>query len=133
MQSGTTGINTIRIYNPVKQGQDQDPKGDFIRKWVPELRAFAGAEVHMPWMSEQAETVLGRTYPHPIVDHMEAAREARARIWAVRGDTGFHNTAKAITQKHGSRKSGIPMRGQKTRRKPDDGQMAFRFDTPEGT
>ncbi|MEM6852227.1 MAG: FAD-binding domain-containing protein, partial [Pseudomonadota bacterium] len=37
MQSGTTGINTIRIYNPVKQGKDQDPAGAFTRRWLPEL------------------------------------------------------------------------------------------------
>ena len=37
MQSGVTGINAIRIYNPVKQGYTQDPHGHFIKKWVPEL------------------------------------------------------------------------------------------------
>ncbi len=36
-RSGTTGINTIRIYNPVKQGLDQDPQQVFIRRWIPEL------------------------------------------------------------------------------------------------
>ena len=40
MQSGTTGINTIRIYNVIKQSHDQDPNGDFIRKWVPEIRMY---------------------------------------------------------------------------------------------
>lgn len=38
IQSGTTGINCIRIYNPVKQGHD--PEGSFIRKWIPELAAM---------------------------------------------------------------------------------------------
>ena len=38
MQSGTTGINTIRMYSVIKQSYDQDPKGIFIKKWVPELK-----------------------------------------------------------------------------------------------
>ena len=49
MQSGTTGINTIRIYNPIKQGRDHDPDGLFIRRWVPELRGLSGDAVHEPW------------------------------------------------------------------------------------
>ena len=46
MQSGTTGINTIRIYNPIKQGLEHDPQGKFIKKWVPELRHMTRANVH---------------------------------------------------------------------------------------
>ncbi len=49
MQSGTTGINTVRVYNPIKQGHDQDPNGDFVRRWVPELAMLDGPEVHEPW------------------------------------------------------------------------------------
>ena len=60
MQSGTTGINTVRIYNPVKQGHDQDPDGDFVRRWVPELRDVPDAFIHEPWQWEQAGSVLDR-------------------------------------------------------------------------
>ena len=49
MQSGTTGINSIRIYNPIKQSIDQDPDGNFIRKWVPELKNVQGKLIHEPW------------------------------------------------------------------------------------
>ena len=49
MQSGTTGINTLRIYNPTKQAVEQDPRGVFIRRWVPELARVPPAYVHMPW------------------------------------------------------------------------------------
>ena len=118
MQSGTTGINTVRIYNPIKQGHDQDPAGEFIRQWVPELADVPAAHIHEPWTWDQASTVLDKTYPHAIVDHLSAARFAREKIWAVRGQTGFKTKASAIQDKHGSRKANIPRTGQKPRRKP---------------
>lgn len=117
MQSGTTGINTIRIYNPVKQGLDQDPSGCFVRQWVPELKDIDPEFIHEPWKADNASTVLGRTYPFPVVDHLSAAREARNRVWAVRGGHAFRNEASSIQTKHGSRRSGIRMRGQRTTRK----------------
>ncbi|WFE89952.1 FAD-binding domain-containing protein [Roseibium porphyridii] len=117
MQSGTTGINTIRIYNPVKQGQDQDPTGDFVRRWVPELAQIDPAFVHEPWKADNASKVLDKTYPFPVVDHLSAAKEAREKVWAVRKGYAFRGKAADIQSKHGSRKSGIPMRGQSARRR----------------
>ncbi|MEL6414689.1 MAG: FAD-binding domain-containing protein, partial [Pseudomonadota bacterium] len=125
MQSGTTGINTIRIYNPVKQGHDQDPDGAFIRRWLPELNEVPDAFIHEPWTWDGAGSVLGKAYPMPVVDHLEAAREARQRIWAIRNRSGFRKTADAIQNKHGSRKSGIPMRGQKRKPKVQDTQLSL--------
>jgi deoxyribodipyrimidine photo-lyase len=141
MQSGTTGINTVRIYNPVKQGYDQDPQGSFIRRWLPELADVPDRFVHEPWRWEGAARLLGRAYPEPVVDHLAAARLARERVWAIRREQGFAGDAAQIQDRHGSRKSGMAQIGHKsagTRRsrdtsKPDasvGAQRAFVFDFP---
>ena len=128
MQSGTTGINTVRIYNPVKQGHDQDPSGNFVRRWVPELANVPAEFIHEPWMWEDAGAVLGKTYPFPIIDHKDAAKQARERIYAVRKGSAYRENANAIQDKHGSRKSGIPNRGQKP---GPDGKQARRRKTAQ--
>ncbi len=131
MQSGTTGINTVRIYNPVKQGHDQDPDGTFIRRWLPELALVPDEHVHTPWTWDGAGSILGKAYPLPIVDYMEAARVARQKVWALRKGTGYRQTAAALQNKHGSRKSGIPMRGQHRKRKADAAQLSLPLDSEE--
>ncbi|MEM8974686.1 MAG: deoxyribodipyrimidine photo-lyase [Pseudomonadota bacterium] len=113
MQSGTTGINTVRIYNPIKQGYDQDPDGVFVRRWVPELEALEDSSVHEPWKSPQAARILDKTYPVPIIDHLAAAREARQKIYSARKGPEFRKAADAIQSKHGSRKSGMPATGRR--------------------
>jgi deoxyribodipyrimidine photo-lyase len=123
MQSGTTGINTVRIYNPIKQGEDHDPEGRFIRRWCPELATVPLPWLHRPWsmpVAVQAEAGcrIGRDYPFPIVDQATAAREARERVWAVRRSGAFASTAEAIQEKHGSRRSGVP--------RPADGKAVAR-------
>lgn len=126
MQSGITGINTPRIYNPVKQSRDQDPDGWFIRRYIPELRALTPEYVHEPWtmpvdVQHRTGCVIGKHYPVPIVDHLDAARQARQAIWAVRRGDAFRATAAAIQDKHGSRKSGLPPSNpsRRGRRRPD--------------
>jgi len=108
MQSGTTGMNTLRIYNPIKQGHDQDPTGAFTRRWCPELAAVPDALLQEPWRWEGAARL---PYPPPIVDVAEAARQARARIGAVRRGDGFRDEAAQVVRKHASRKRRSPRRG----------------------
>ena len=109
MQSGVTGINAIRIYNPVKQALEQDPDGTFIRQWVPELADVpvgSLAEPHaMPPMLQQMYGVqIGETYPLPIVDNVQAMRAARDRVWAVRRAPGTREAARRVYDRLGSRK-----------------------------
>jgi deoxyribodipyrimidine photo-lyase len=137
MQSGTTGVNTPRIYNPVKQGYDQDQDGAFTRTWVPELAGLPDAFIHEPWRAPpsvlaQAGVVLGESYPERMVDHEQAAREARARIGALRKGEDHRDAAAAIQNKHGSRKSGMKQTGsaasrRRARQAEDDGQARFEF------
>ncbi len=104
MQAGTTGINTPRIYNPVKQGLQQDPDGRFTRAWVPELAAVPDALLQQPWRWSGAGRLLGRAYPAPLVDPAAAARAARAAVWALRGEAGFAAEAARVAARHASRK-----------------------------
>jgi deoxyribodipyrimidine photo-lyase len=112
MQSGQTGINTPRIYNPVKQSLDQDADGVFIRRWLPELASLPLSLLHQPWKADAATlashgVILAETYPAPVVDHEVAARAARERLSAVRRGEGFRQEARAVYQRHGSRKRSL--------------------------
>ena len=109
MQAGTTGINTVRIYSPIKQVADQDPKGEFIRRWVPELREvpteFIARPETMPALTQgMAGCEIGRDYPAPIVEHAIAYREAKARVFAARGTKEARREAGRVYAKHGSRR-----------------------------
>ena len=106
MQSGTTSINTIRIYNPIKQGKDHDPKGEFIKKWVPELKNVAINFIHEPWLLSKfnLEEYAKLEYIKPIIDIPKTSREARKKIQEITKTKGYWDISKKIYLKHGSRK-----------------------------
>ena len=107
MQSGTTGIYTLRIYSPSKQALDHDPQGLYIRQWVPEIGTAA--------------------YPRPIVDERTAVAAAKDKLYGLRRTLEAQTEASAIQSKHGSRKSGLPPTAttrRRTRTTPDgQGQL----------
>ncbi|MDM7930472.1 FAD-binding domain-containing protein [Tabrizicola sp.] len=125
MQSGTTGINIPRIYNPVKQGQDQDPTGAFTRRWLPELAPVPDAFLQEPWKWPEARHLLGRRYPEPVVDVASAARAARDVVWQARKTAGFAETAAAIVTRHASRADPRFVNDRSPRRKPASAQLSF--------
>jgi deoxyribodipyrimidine photo-lyase len=113
MQSGTTGINTLRIYSPTKQALDHDPDGAFVRRWVPELEGVPTPFLAEPWrmpadVQRRAGCTIGRDYPAPIVDGRAAVAHAKERLYALRATHDARVEADAIQGRHGSRKSGLP-------------------------
>lgn len=87
MQNGSTGINTIRIYNPVKQSLEKDPDAHFIDDWVPALRELPLAFKHQPWLMTKMEQSfynfeLGRDYPKRVIDINQSGAKARDILWA---------------------------------------------------
>ncbi|RLM57597.1 deoxyribodipyrimidine photo-lyase/cryptochrome family protein [Halobellus sp. Atlit-31R] len=122
-QCGLVGRPTLRRYNPRKQVRDQDPDGEFITRWVPELEPlpteYLDRPEHTPLaVQEDCGVVIGETYPRPIVDYESARAEFRERFGAVRAAaadaladpdvadraslSGGRSSARAIARKHGT-------------------------------
>ena len=103
MQSGTTGINTLRIYSPTKQARDHDPQGLYQRRWLPDWGTAA--------------------YPPMLVDEAAALAKAKDMMYGLRKTPTARAEADALQHKHGSRKSGMPStsraRGSRKESPPD--------------
>ena len=123
MQSGVTGINTMRVYNPVKQSYDHDPEGWLIRKYCPELAHLPLEWLHEPHLmppllAAEFNFEIGRDYPHPLVDNQLAMRAAKDQMSAIRKKAGFDQEAASVFNRLGSRNrpmSGVKKRPAKTK------------------
>jgi len=109
MQSGVTGINSVRAYSVRKQSEDQDPDGEFIREWVPELSNVPTEFIHEPWlMSEEQQLefncVIGKDYPEPIVDEKTTRKEGVSKSYSAKSKALVKQRSKLVYQLHGSRR-----------------------------
>lgn len=105
MQAGETGINNLRIYNPIKNGIDHDEDAIFIKKWVPELAKLDIHFAHEPYLMTPLEEEfnnfhLGKDYPHPIVDIKETRKKASDILWGMKKDTLVKKESTRILSKH---------------------------------
>ena len=109
MQSGTTGINVPRVYNPIKQAHDHDPQGHFVRRWLPEMRKVPDTWLFEPWnmpaeIQASCGVRVGIDIAAPIVDLEVATREAKVKLFGTRAKKSVKDGRAAIVEKHGSRK-----------------------------
>ncbi len=83
--TGADAAPYFRIFNPILQGEKFDPEGGYVRKWIPEIARLPDKLIHKPWTAKPAQLAaagveLGKTYPHPIVDHDKARQRALMNV-----------------------------------------------------
>lgn len=130
MQSGTSGINTTRVYNPIKQAQDHDPHGQFVKQWLPRMRNIPQAWVFQPWLIRHDTLMRGDVdlnIVEPMVDLATATRASKQRLHQLRQTPSVRAGKKEVVEKHASRKKPISVFKPSVLRSEDKQQMGFDF------
>ena len=132
MQSGTTGINITRVYNPIKQAQDHDPKGIFVRRWLPCMRKVPDTCIFEPWkMSQEMQNkvglYVGKDLPEPLVDIAAATKISKDRLYARRNTSEVRAGKQSVVDKHASRAKTTRNKISKTQEKNTSSQLSLEF------
>nr|WP_289073542.1 FAD-binding domain-containing protein [uncultured Halomonas sp.] len=129
MQAGATGTNALRVYNPIKQAEDNDPTGEFIARWVPELTPLPLEWRAKPWaLPESLQKRFGFQpgIDYPIPNDFEAeARHWKKLLYELRRTPQARDASKAIVDKLASQRRPTARRGKKA--KADNRQQLLLF------
>jgi deoxyribodipyrimidine photo-lyase len=132
MQSGTTGINLTRVYNPIKQAMDHDQKGFFVRKWLPHLRQIPDTWLFEPWkMPQELQNhigiFVGKDIPEPILDIVMATKISKNRLHSRRNQSDVKADKQSVIEKHASRAKGNDRQKSKVKAKEISPQLTLEF------
>lgn len=98
MQAGLTGANTIRVYSPMKQMEDQDPEARFIKEQLQELAQFSAEDI------AAFETKELGIYPRPIINFKAETKIMKDSLYGIKKSAFGREEGKRVFQKHGSRR-----------------------------
>ena len=103
MQAGVTGINSIRVYNPIKQSIEKDPKANFIKRWIPELSKINSEYIHRPWELTDIDLIdnpIPETYKNPIISTSLSRTNTIKNLWKLRTDKLVKKESKRLLNIH---------------------------------
>lgn len=130
MQSGTTGINTTRVYNPIKQAQDHDPHGRFVRRWLPYMRSVPDEYLFEPWKmpsNASKDTAKTQLILTPLTNLAAATRMAKDRVYQRRRDPEVIEGKKAVIDQHASRQVFRKQQRSTALKSSNEKQIGFDF------